>query len=120
MDIALDEDQIMLRDTAASFAQGALTKERIRDLETSESGFDAGVWREMAQMGWAAAAFPEQYGGAETGTLELGLIVEALGQGAIPSPMFSSVIESAFSCCLMQLPTARRTSGCRASHRAMY
>lgn len=96
MDIALDEDQIMLRDTAVSFAQGALTKQRIRDLEMTESGFDAGVWKEMAQMGWAAAAFPEQYGGAETGTLELGLIVEALGQGAIPSPMFSSVIESGF------------------------
>ncbi len=96
MDIALDDDQIMLRDTAVSFAQGALTKERIRDLEQTADGFDIGVWKEMAQMGWAAAAFQEQYGGAETGTLELGLIVEALGQGAIPSPMFSSVIESGF------------------------
>ncbi len=96
MDIALDEDQIMLRDTAVSFAQGALTKERIRDLETTERGFDSGVWKEMAQMGWAGAAFPEQYGGAGTGMLELGLIVEALGQGAIPSPVFSSVIEAGF------------------------
>jgi alkylation response protein AidB-like acyl-CoA dehydrogenase len=96
MDIALDEDQIMLRDTAASFAKGALTQQQIRDLETTESGFDIGVWKEMAQMGWAAAAFPEQYGGAETGTLELGLIIEALGRGAIPSPMYSNVVESGF------------------------
>jgi alkylation response protein AidB-like acyl-CoA dehydrogenase len=96
MDIALDEDQIMLHDTAVSFAKGALTQQQIRDLETTENSFDTGVWKEMAQMGWAAAAFPEQYGGAETGTLELGLIVEALGQGAIPSPLFSSVIESGF------------------------
>ena len=96
MDIALDDDQIMLRDTAVSFAKGALTQQQIRDLETTENGFDVGVWKEMAQMGWAAAAFPEQYGGAETGTFELGLIVGALGQGAIPSPMFSSVVESGF------------------------
>lgn len=96
MDIALDEDQIMLRDTAAAFVKGALTQQQIRELETTENGFDTDVWKEMARMGWAAAAFPEQYGGAEAGTLELGLIVEALGQGAIPSPLFSSVIESGF------------------------
>ena len=64
MDIALDEDQIMLRDTALSFAQGALTKAQIRDLEATENGFDAGVWKVMAQMGWTAACFPEQDGGA--------------------------------------------------------
>ncbi len=97
MDIALDEDQVMLRDTAVAFAQGALSGERIRALETTEHGFDAGVWKEMAQMGWAAAAFPETYGGAETGWLELALIVEALGQGAIPSPLFSSVVEAGFT-----------------------
>ena len=96
MDIALDEDQIMLRDTALSFAQGALTKAQIRDLEATENGFDAGVWKEMAQMGWTAACFPEQYGGAEAGVFELALIVEALGKGAVPSPIFSTVIESGF------------------------
>lgn len=96
MDIALDDDQIMLRDTALSFAQGALTKAQIRDLEATENGFDAGVWKEMAQMGWTAACFPEQYGGAEAGLFELSLIVEALGNGAVPSPMFSTVIESGF------------------------
>jgi len=96
MDIALNEDQAMVRETALSFVKGALTKSKIRDLETTEHGFDAGVWREMAQMGWAAAAFPVQYGGAETGWLELALIVEALGQGAISSPLFSTVVEAGF------------------------
>lgn len=96
MDIALNEDHVMLRDTALSFAQSALTKERIRDLEATEHGFDAGVWQEMAQMGWAAACFPEKYGGAEASLFELALIVEALGNGAVPSPIFSTVIESGF------------------------
>ena len=97
MDIALDEDQVMLRETAVSFARSALPAARIRELETTEQGFDTGVWKEMAQLGWAAAAFPEAYGGAETGWLELALIVEALGQGAIPSPLFSTVIEAGFT-----------------------
>jgi alkylation response protein AidB-like acyl-CoA dehydrogenase len=97
MDIALDEDQLMLRETAVSFAQSALPAARIRELETTEAGYDRGVWKEMAQMGWIGAALPETYGGAETGWLELALIIEALGQGAIPSPLFSSVIEAAFT-----------------------
>ena len=97
MDIALDDDQVMLKETAVSFAQQALSAARIRELETSEQGFDAGVWKEMAQMGWVAAAFPETYGGAGTGLVELALIVEALGQGATPSPLFSTVIEAGFT-----------------------
>src|SRR3569833_1735508 len=97
MDIALDDDQVMLKETAVSFAQQALPAARIRELETTEQGFDAGVWKEMAQMGWVAAGFPEAYGGAETGWLELALIVEALGQGAIPSPLFSTVVEAGFT-----------------------
>jgi alkylation response protein AidB-like acyl-CoA dehydrogenase len=97
MDIALDEDQVMLKETAVSFAQQALSPARIRELETTEQGFDAGVWKEMAQMGWVAAAFPESYGGAETGWLELALIIEALGQSAIPSPLFSTVVEAGFT-----------------------
>ena len=97
MDIALNEDQIMLRDTALSFAQGAMTASCIREMESSEHAFDPAVWKEMAKMGWAGAGFPEKYGGAEVGWLELSLIVEALGQGAIPSPMFSTVIEAGFT-----------------------
>ena len=96
MDIALNEDQTMLRDTALSFAHGAMTPGRIRELELGEHVFDRAVWKEMAKMGWAGAGFPEKYGGAEVGWLELALIVEALGQGAIPNPLFSTVIEAGF------------------------
>jgi len=94
MDITLDDDQTLLHETAVSFAQSALTPNRIRELETTADGFDPGVWREMAQMGWAGAPFPEAYGGAGIGPFELGLVVEALGQSALPSPLFSTVIEA--------------------------
>ncbi len=94
MDITLDDDQTMLQETALKFAKSALTQAQIRKLEESETGFDEAVWQEMAQMGWVGAAFPEEYGGAGVGSTELGLIVEALGQSAIPSPLFSTVIEA--------------------------
>jgi 3-oxocholest-4-en-26-oyl-CoA dehydrogenase beta subunit len=94
MDITLSEDQALLHETAVSFARQALTPQQIRDLETTEHGYEPAVWKEMARMGWAAAALPERFGGADVGPFELSLIAEALGQGAIPSPFFSTVVEA--------------------------
>lgn len=94
MDITLSEDQTLIARTALSFAKSALKAERIRELETSENGFDAAVWRQMVEMGWAGAVFPAEYGGSDFSLFELALIVEALGQGAVPSPIFSTVIEA--------------------------
>ena len=94
MDITLSEDQTLIARTALSFAKSALKAERIRELETSENGFDAAVWRQMVEMGWAGAVFPAEYGGSDFSLFELALIVEALGQGAVPSPIFSTVVEA--------------------------
>lgn len=94
MDITLSDDQTLLARTALSFAQTVLKEDRIRELESTEHGFDAAVWRQMVEMGWAGAVFPPEYGGSGLGLLELGLIVEALGQGAVPSPIFSTVVEA--------------------------
>jgi 3-oxocholest-4-en-26-oyl-CoA dehydrogenase beta subunit len=94
MDISLDQDQQMLLETAVSFAAGAMTPARIRELEETDDGFDMPVWKQIAEMGWAGALFPEQYGGAEASPVEMALVIEALGQGAIPSPLFSTVIEA--------------------------
>ena len=58
MDITLNEDQVLLHETARSFAREALTPQQIRELEATEHAFAPGVWKDMAQMGWAAAPFP--------------------------------------------------------------
>ena len=94
MDITLSEDQKLIAETAVSFAKRALKADRIRELEISENGFDTAVWRKMVEMGWAGAVFPAEYGGSGFSLLELALIVEALGQGAVPSPIYSTVVEA--------------------------
>jgi len=109
MDITIDDDQMMLRDTALSFAQKALTPAAIRALEATEHRFDTKIWRQMAEMGWAGAAFPEEYGGSGTGLLELALIIEALGQAALPSPIFSTVVEAGLLLLDAGSPAQRRT-----------
>ena len=94
MDISLTEDQQLIASTALAFATDALTADRIRALETTDDQFDHATWKQMVDMGWAGAVFPAEYGGSDFSLFELALIVEALGQGAIPSPLYSTVVEA--------------------------
>jgi len=94
MDITLNEEQGLIADTALAFAREHAPAARTRELEASDSGYDPAVWKKMVEMGWAAAALPEQYGGAGLGLLELSLIIESLGQASLPSPLFACVAEA--------------------------
>ena len=94
MDITLNDEQTMIATSALEFAKGAVNAQRIRDLETTEDGFDRAIWGKMVDLGWAGAVFPAEYGGSGLGLFELSLIIEALGQGAVPSPIFSTVVEA--------------------------
>ena len=94
MDITLSEDQVLIASSARGFAKNAIKPQRVRELEETENGFDPALWREMVGMGWAGAVFPAEYGGSDFSLFELALIVEALGQGAVPSPLFATVVEA--------------------------
>ncbi|HYC47420.1 MAG TPA: acyl-CoA dehydrogenase family protein [Burkholderiales bacterium] len=94
MDITLNDEQKLIAETAWAFAKEALPAARIRELESSENGFDPATWRQMADMGWAGAVFPDEYGGSGLGWMELALIMEALGRGAVPSPIYAAVVEA--------------------------
>ena len=94
MDITFTDEQKLIAETAWSFAKNALSTERIRVLETDDNGFDADVWRQMVGMGWPGAVFPPEYGGSGSSLFELALIVEALGRGAVASPLFATVVEA--------------------------
>jgi len=58
-------------------------------------GFDAQVWSEMGEMGWAGVIIPEAYGGSDFGYLGLGLILEELGRTLTASPLLSSGLAAA-------------------------
>ena len=94
MDLTLTDEQELIFNSALSFARSAMTPEQIRAQEATEMGFDLQVWRQMVDAGWAGAPFAEKHGGSGLGLFELSLIVTALGQGAVPSPLFSTVIEA--------------------------
>lgn len=94
MNITLSEEQRFLFNTALEFTEQALKPDQIESLEGQEPGFDPDIWQQMVALGWAGVVFPAAYGGTDLTLMELSLIVEACGRAALPSPLFSSVIEA--------------------------
>jgi alkylation response protein AidB-like acyl-CoA dehydrogenase len=90
----LSEEQTMLRDMAREWTKNespVTAWRKVRD-ENGAGGFDAGVYGEMAQMGWAGIVIPEAYGGSDFGWLSLGLVLEELGKTVTASPLAASAV----------------------------
>ncbi len=70
-------------------ARTSTSDEVCRVLE-GDTVYSATVWRKLIDMGAAAAAIPEAYGGAGLGYLELCLVAEEAGHHLAPAPPSSS------------------------------
>jgi acyl-CoA dehydrogenase len=97
MALVLNEEQVMLKESAAGFLAekaGVAQQRQLRDAG-EERGFSADVWNEMVEMGWAGIAIAEEFGGLGYGYTGLGLVLEQAGRHLSPSPLQSSVLVSA-------------------------
>jgi alkylation response protein AidB-like acyl-CoA dehydrogenase len=92
MNLALTEEQEMLRKTARDFLTEKCPKKFIKQMEQSEEGYSKELWREMAELGWMGLAFPEKYGGGDMTFLDLAILLEEMGRACLPGPFFSSVV----------------------------
>ncbi|NQX87089.1 MAG: acyl-CoA dehydrogenase family protein [Halioglobus sp.] len=97
MALVLNEEQVLLRDSAAGFLAEKATVAHQRALRDGDNdrGFNDDVWREMAQMGWAGIAIAEQYGGLGYGYTGLGLVLEQAGRNLTASPLQATVLVAA-------------------------
>jgi alkylation response protein AidB-like acyl-CoA dehydrogenase len=93
----LSEEQNMLRDAARAWTQEKSPTVAFRKLRDSKSelGFDAAVWSEMGEMGWAGVIVPEEFGGSDFGYLGLGLVLEETGRTLTASPLLSTALVGA-------------------------
>lgn len=108
MDAALTTEQQLVFDTACTFASSAMSTQGMRDLESSECGFDLDVWRRMAELGWVDCYVSPVDADASGGMLETALIVEACGRAALPTPIFSTVVEAGWLLGRLGSPDQRR------------
>ena len=92
MDLGFNEEQNILRKTARDFLAAKFPREYVEELEASEAGYSSQIWKEMAQLGWMALPFPEDYGGVGMNFLDLAVLLEETGRASLPGPFFSTVI----------------------------
>ena len=94
MALVLTEEQQLLRDTATQFFQERAPIANLRKLRDTKdaTGFDRGLWKEMADLGFAGIMISEKYGGTDFGPVGLGLVLEQAGRTLAASPLVSTVL----------------------------
>jgi len=92
MDFGLSEDQLLLKDTVRRFLGEQCPTTRVREIMESESGHDAGLWKELCGLGVAGITVPAEYGGLGNELLDLALVAEELGYAATPGPFLGTAM----------------------------
>ncbi|HVV65506.1 MAG TPA: acyl-CoA dehydrogenase family protein [Rhizomicrobium sp.] len=91
MNFDFSDEQKQIRDQARRFLSEKCTTRMVRKLYENANGFDAELWRQVAQMGWIGTAIPESFGGLGLGYLELCVVAEELGRSLAPLPFVSTI-----------------------------
>jgi alkylation response protein AidB-like acyl-CoA dehydrogenase len=97
MSLVLNEDQLMLQESARAFCREQAPVSVLRKIRDSKDpqGYPKDLWKAMVELGWAGMAIPEAYGGFEFGYSGLGVVLEETGRTLVPSPLVSTVLLSA-------------------------
>lgn len=93
----LNEEQTMLRDTLRDFLAEQAPPSALRSWRdrAGVASFDSELWQQLAELGTAALALPEQHGGLGFGYLGLGAAMEALGRNLTLTPTLGSSVLAA-------------------------
>ena len=83
------DDRRMLAESVADFGRRATDMARVRKWRGVEPGFDRGLWREMAGMGWTGLLIPERFGGLGLGFGEMAEVSRGLARMLMPEPLLS-------------------------------
>jgi alkylation response protein AidB-like acyl-CoA dehydrogenase len=86
VDFGFSEEQEMLRQSASGLLEKECPSALVRRLMDDPAGYDAGLWKKFAELGWTGLVVPEAYGGAGLSYVDLVLVLEEMGRVMLPSP----------------------------------
>jgi alkylation response protein AidB-like acyl-CoA dehydrogenase len=90
--VILNADQEEIRQVAHGFLESRFPSDRVRELMATPVGFSEQTWKEIAELGWAGIALPEDAGGAGYSFVERCLLLEEMGRVLYSGPYFSSAV----------------------------
>lgn len=89
----LTAEQRDFRATVRAFLEHHSPESEVRRVMASPEGYDAAVWRAMAdQLKLQGLVIPDEYGGEGFGYTELALVLEEMGAALLPGPYFASAV----------------------------
>ena len=95
MPLYLNDDQVMLRDTARDFmaAEGSIASQlrHWRD-KGCKDGFGHALWKQFAELGFTGILIDEADGGLGLGHVEAGIVLEEIGRNLTPSPFLVTAV----------------------------
>jgi alkylation response protein AidB-like acyl-CoA dehydrogenase len=91
MDFTYDDNQQMLHDSVDRFLSDKydlLTRAKLHEDPAAE----AALWREIAELGWIGAAFPEEVGGYGASPVDAMIVMERFGRHLVTLPYLMTAI----------------------------
>ncbi len=92
MSTAPNQEQTALRDAVADLMAKRSPETEVRRLMATDTGYDPGVWSELAGMGLLGLVIPEEFGGSGAGAAELAVVAEQFGRALLCAPYLSSAV----------------------------
>lgn len=92
MDFGFSQEQEMLRATARKFFENECPSAFVRAMMEDPAGVTPEFWQKLAEQGWLGLVYPEAYGGAGLGFVDLAVLMEEMGRAVVPGPFFSTVL----------------------------
>ncbi len=94
MPLFLNDDQVMLKDSAQSFIAEQAPVSHMRALRDTNNadGFSRDLWRQFADMGFTGILIGEDEGGLGLGHVEAGIVLEEIGRNLAPSPFLTTAV----------------------------
>jgi alkylation response protein AidB-like acyl-CoA dehydrogenase len=102
------EEQRALRGTLRDFFEQESPPAAVRAAEPL--GFDAPLWRKVAELGLPAIAVPGELGGGGAGWVELAVAAEALGRYLAPVPLIEAAVAGGLLASLAGLAPGERVA----------
>ena len=90
MNFDLTDDQEMVRDTFARFLDDNSSSVRVR--AALPSGFDAELWKGLAELGAIAMRVPEEAGGLGLGLFDAAILMEEAGRTLASGPLAEALV----------------------------
>lgn len=89
------EDLQALRDAVHRLLTDHSAEKDVRAAMETDAGYDAALWKQLAEMGIVGLTIDEEFGGAGAGPVELEAVMEEAGAALLCSPLLASGVLAA-------------------------